>query len=228
MHRARPTVLVLLTTAAVGAVAAVTGLVGNPPSLASPPVVAPTPVATEQAADVAPGLTDAPPPVEGAGDDAATEAGGGAATEADGGVVDGTTVFDDVPAVTNLDPDLLHALRVAADDAAGDGVTIYVNSGWRSAAYQDRLLRDAVVQYGSAAEASRWVATAQTSAHVTGDAIDVGRTSATSWLAEHGARFGLCQVYANEPWHYELRPDAVDHGCPATYADPTHDPRMAR
>ena len=38
--------------------------------------------------------------------------------------------------------------------------------------------------------------------------------------------YGLCQIYGNEPWHFELRPDAVDHGCPPTYADPTHDPRM--
>jgi hypothetical protein len=37
---------------------------------------------------------------------------------------------------------------------------------------------------------------------------------------------GLCQIYGNEPWHYELRPDAIDHACPAMYADPTHDPRM--
>jgi hypothetical protein len=27
-------------------------------------------------------------------------------------------------------------------------------------------------------------------------------------------------------WHYELLPDAIDDGCPAMYADPTHDPRM--
>ena len=42
----------------------------------------------------------------------------------------------------------------------------------------------------------------------------------------HGAEYGLCQIYGNEPWHFELRPDAIGHGCPATYADPTHDPRM--
>ena len=43
-----------------------------------------------------------------------------------------------------------------------------------------------------------------------------------------GARagYGLCQTYRNEPWHYELRPDAVNRGCPRMYADPTHDPRM--
>jgi hypothetical protein len=38
----------------------------------------------------------------------------------------------------------------------------------------------------------------------------------------------LCQIYRNEPWHYELRPVAIEHGCPAMYADPTHDPRMQR
>ncbi len=34
------------------------------------------------------------------------------------------------------------------------------------------------------------------------------------------------QIYSNEPWHYELRPEAIDHGCPPMYADPTQDPRM--
>ena len=47
-------------------------------------------------------------------------------------------------------------------------------------------------------------------------------------LDRFGARFGLCRRYANEPWHFELRPRAVDHGCPDTYADPTHDPRLQR
>ena len=48
------------------------------------------------------------------------------------------------------------------------------------------------------------------------------------WLSEHGAAYGLCQIYDNEPWHYELRPEAVEYGCPATYADPTQNPRMQR
>jgi hypothetical protein len=60
------------------------------------------------------------------------------------------------------------------------------------------------------------------------DAVDIGPSGAAAWLSEHGAAFGLCQVYGNEPWHYELRPEAIDHGCPAVYADPTHDPRMQR
>jgi D-alanyl-D-alanine carboxypeptidase len=147
--------------------------------------------------------------------------------EADGVVPDGTTVFDDeVPGVANLDPDLLGALRQAATDAADDGVEFFVDSGWRSPEYQDQLLREAISEYGSEAEAARWVATAETSPHVSGDAVDIGHSDATAWLSEHGAEFGLCQIYSNEPWHYELRPEASNHRCPPMYADPTHDPRM--
>jgi D-alanyl-D-alanine carboxypeptidase len=149
--------------------------------------------------------------------------------EADGVVPDGVTVFDDaIPAVANLDPDLLEALRRAAAGAAPEGITFYVNSGWRSPAYQDQLLRAAVSKYGSQDAAARWVATATTSPHVSGDAVDIGHSDATAWLSEQGAEYGLCQIYRNEPWHYELRPRAVAHGCAPMYANPTQDPRMQR
>jgi D-alanyl-D-alanine carboxypeptidase len=151
----------------------------------------------------------------------------GALGEAGGAVPDGTTAFDDeVPGVANLRPTLLRALRRAATDAAADGVEIVVNSGWRSLAYEDQLRREAVARYGSEAEAARWVATGTTSPHVSGDAVDIGPAHATPWLSAHGAAYGLCQIYGNEPWHYELRPDALAHGCPRMYADPTQDPRM--
>jgi zinc D-Ala-D-Ala carboxypeptidase len=151
----------------------------------------------------------------------------GALVEADGFVSDGASVFDDeTPAVANLDPSLLKALRQAATDAAKDGVEFRVTSGWRSAEYQEQLVRKAVSEYGSEGEAARWVATANKSTHVSGDAVDIGHVDATAWLSEHGARYGLCQIYRNEPWHYELRPEAIRRGCPPMYADPTHDPRM--
>jgi len=150
----------------------------------------------------------------------------GAFGEADGAVPDGTTIFDGgIPGVANLDPALLGALRRAATDAAADGVELYVDSGWRSPEYQAHLLQQAVLKYGSEERAARWVATPGTSAHVSGAAVDIGRSDATAWLSEHGAPYGLCQIYGNEPWHYELRRDAIDHGCPRMYADPTHDPR---
>ncbi|MFW6689830.1 M15 family metallopeptidase [Streptomyces sp. MAR4 CNX-425] len=152
---------------------------------------------------------------------------GGPVGEADGVVRDGTTVFDDsVPAVAELDAELLDALRRAATDASAHGVDFRVNSGWRSPAYQEQLLREAVGKYGSAEEAARWVATPETSPHVSGDAVDIGGTDATAWLSGHGAAYGLCQVYENEPWHYELRPEAVAGRCPPLYTDPAEDPRM--
>lgn len=144
-----------------------------------------------------------------------------------GRVADGATVFDDEePAVANLDAELLAALRHAASQAAGDGIEFIVNSGWRSPEYQDQLFHEAVSEYGSREAAVRWVATPATSPHVSGDAVDIGDEDATAWLFERGAEYGLCQIYDNEPWHYELRPEAIEHGCPATYADPSQDPRM--
>jgi D-alanyl-D-alanine carboxypeptidase len=137
------------------------------------------------------------------------------------------TVFDDeYPGVANLAPDLLLALREAATDAADDGIEFQFSSGWRSPEYQEQLLREAVSEYGSEEEASRWVASANTSAHVSGGAVDIGPFDAMAWLSEHGARYALCQIYRNEPWHYELRPEAVSRRCPRMYADSTHDRRM--
>jgi zinc D-Ala-D-Ala carboxypeptidase len=108
------------------------------------------------------------------------------------------------PTVGNLDPDLLDALQAAASGARDDGVTMAVTSGWRSRAHQQRLFAEAVSKYGSEEEASRWVSTPDTSAHVTGDAVDIRPTAAADWLRQHGADYGLCQVFANEIWHYEL------------------------
>ena len=149
---------------------------------------------------------------------------GGRFGESDGLLPAGATIHqDELPGIAHLDPELLDALRRAEADG---GVGFSVNSGWRSPAYQEELLRQAVDDHGSEEEAARWVATAETSAHVSGDAVDVGPTDAADWLSRHGAGHGLCQVYRNEPWHFELRPEAVDDGCPRMYADPTEDPRM--
>ena len=148
-------------------------------------------------------------------------------TADDGILPDGATVFDvRYPGIANLNADLLRALRNAAKKAAAEDIEIQVKSGWRSATYQNELLREAISQYGSEEEAARWVATADTSPHVSGDAVDVEPATAAAWLKKQGAQYGLCQIYRNEPWHYELRPAAIKGGCPRMYADPTHDPRM--
>ena len=151
----------------------------------------------------------------------------GVVTEDDGALPDGVTVFDgEYPGVANLDPALLQALREAATDAADDAIEIQVNSGWRSREYQEQLRREAVSEYGSEEEAARWVATANTSAHLTGDAVDIGPFHAAAWLSEHGAHYGLCQIYPNESWHYELRPEATNSGCPLSRGRPGRVPGM--
>jgi LAS superfamily LD-carboxypeptidase LdcB len=128
------------------------------------------------------------------------------------------------PAVARLDGGLLRAVQGAGRDAANDGVDLLVTSGWRSPEYQKRLLTEAVAEYGSIAEARRYVATPETSAHVTGRAVDIGPPEANSWLSRNGARYGLCQRYANEPWHFELL--TVPGGdCPAFLPDAGAVPR---
>ena len=111
---------------------------------------------------------------------------------------------NDVPAIAKLDPALREAMQAAATAALADGYDFVVTSGWRSERYQQALFDEAVLEYGSVEEAGRLVATSTTSAHVTGDAVDIGFTDANSWLSQHGADYGLCQIYANEMWHFEL------------------------
>jgi len=157
----------------------------------------------------------------------ASRAVGRSVTLDDGVLPKGVTVLDDeYPGVARLEHDLRRALRAATADAAADGIELDINSGWRSPGYQDALLRDAVAEYGSLDEAARWVATADTSPHVSGAAVDIGSAAAVAWLAVHGAAYDLCQIYRNEPWHYELRTGAFDRDCPPMYADPTQDPRL--
>ncbi|MWV48086.1 peptidase M15B and M15C [Rathayibacter sp. VKM Ac-2803] len=128
-------------------------------------------------------------------------------TADDGVIADGepVSILDgDLPAIAGLDPALRSAVEAASDAAGADGVEMVVTSGWRSADYQRALLDDAVHEYGGYEEARRWVSTPELSAHVTGDAVDIGDTDANSWLSQHGADHGLCQTYGNEMWHFEL------------------------
>jgi len=217
--------------AAIGAVAAVGYSVAPPPSAAVPSPAPPAPsVAAAGTEPARIGQRGAPGELGGVAPAVAPtlpRERPGTPGRADGVLPAGATVFDSrLPGVTRLEPDLLRALRRAATDAEVDGVTFTVDSGWRSRSYQEQLFREAVSQYGSAASAARWVAVPGTSTHESGTAVDLGPSAATAWLSRHGATYGLCQIYRNEPWHVELRPDAVDRGCPPMYADPTDDPRM--
>ncbi|OAN41590.1 M15 family metallopeptidase [Mycolicibacterium iranicum] len=142
---------------------------------------------------------------------------GAAAVDTTGGwLPDGTMLspFDTAnPILSQLDPNLLTAVQNAARAAESAGVQLMVTSGWRSKGFQQRLFDDAVVSYGSIEKAAEFVATPETSKHVLGQAIDIGPVAADQWLIANGRQFGLCQIYANEIWHFELAVDAQGN-CP--------------
>jgi D-alanyl-D-alanine carboxypeptidase len=123
-------------------------------------------------------------------------------------------------AITGLDRRLLRAVREAATKAKADGVDLFITSGWRSTGYQRRLFDQAVTRYGSREEAERYVLSPEKSSHVLGRAVDIGPTDAADWVGRRGAAFGLCQIYANEMWHFELatRPGGT---CPPQLPDAT-------
>ena len=147
---------------------------------------------------------------------------GPAATDTIGGYIpDNQTVtpFDvKNPVVGWLDPPLLAAIQTAARSAASDGVDLEITSGWRTRGFQQRLFDDAVRTYGSVQAAQQFVASPDASRHVVGQAVDVGPADADNWLISNGSRFGLCQIYANEIWHFELATDQ-DGSCPPLRAN---------
>ncbi|MGW1407553.1 M15 family metallopeptidase [Streptomyces sp. NPDC002403] len=142
------------------------------------------------------------PDAVGSGTRAAAPEGTGGGDRPDGREL---TPFDTgYPAVARLDERLLKAVQKAARDAREDGIEFRVTSGWRSKAHQQRLLDEGIEKYGSAEKARQFVNTPQKSTHVSGKAVDIGPTDADDWLIRHGSDYGLCQVYSNEMWHFEL------------------------
>ena len=142
---------------------------------------------------------------------------GQAATDTySGWIPDGQTLspFDvSNPALAQLDPRLLNAVQDAARAATAQGVDLRITSGWRSKGFQQRLFDDAVGKYGSVDVARQFVASPDVSKHVVGQAVDVAPIDADKWLIGNGAQLGLCQIYANEVWHFELAVDQQGN-CP--------------
>lgn len=130
------------------------------------------------------------------------------------------TLSDDVPAITNLDPELRAALDAAALAAQERDVELSFTDGWRSSDYQQYLFDAAIQKYGSEEEARRWVKPADESEHVFGRAVDVATADAMDWLNRFGAEFGLCQIYVNEAWHFEYVPGVTEE-CPPQLLDST-------
>ena len=136
---------------------------------------------------------------------------GTAATDTfSGWLPDGVTLspFDESnPILAQLDPLLLKAVQDAARSAEAEGIKMRITSGWRTKGFQQRLFDMGVVQYGGVDAAKQFVAAPEASKHVVGEAVDISPVDADKWLIRNGSRFGLCQIFANEIWHFELAVD---------------------
>jgi hypothetical protein len=91
-------------------------------------------------------------------------------------------------------PDVAAALDRMAAAAAAAGLTLVVNSGFRSDAEQAALF--------AAHPDPRWVAPPGHSLHRCATELDLGPPEAYRWLAASARRFGFVQRYSWEAWHY--------------------------
>jgi transglycosylase-like protein with SLT domain/D-alanyl-D-alanine carboxypeptidase-like protein/putative Flp pilus-assembly TadE/G-like protein len=91
-------------------------------------------------------------------------------------------------------PDVAAAFDRMAAAAAQAGLSLIVNSAFRSDAEQAALF--------AAHPDPRWVAPPGHSLHRCATELDLGPESAYGWLAEHAAEFDFAQRYSWEPWHY--------------------------
>ncbi|MGI8597080.1 MAG: transglycosylase SLT domain-containing protein [Thermoleophilaceae bacterium] len=91
-------------------------------------------------------------------------------------------------------PDVAQAFDRMAAAARADGITLGVNSAFRSDAEQRRLF--------AANPNPRWVAPPGTSLHRYATELDLGPPAAYGWLKHNYRRFGFIHRYAWEPWHY--------------------------
>jgi len=91
-------------------------------------------------------------------------------------------------------PDVAAAFDRMAAAAAGAGLTLVVNSGFRSDAEQAALF--------AAHPDPRWVAPPGHSLHRCATELDLGPPKAYGWLAASARRFGFVQRYSWEAWHY--------------------------
>jgi hypothetical protein len=98
-------------------------------------------------------------------------------------------------------PDVAAAFDRMAAAASSAGLTLVVNSGFRSDAEQAALF--------AAHPDPTWVAPPGHSLHRCATELDLGPESAYGWLAANATRFGFVQRYSWEAWHYGFdRPPA--------------------
>lgn len=91
-------------------------------------------------------------------------------------------------------PDVGAAFDRMAAAAGQEGLTLIVNSAFRSDAEQAALF--------AAHPDPTWVAPPGHSLHRCATELDLGPEAAYGWLAVHAGRFGFVQRYSWEAWHY--------------------------
>jgi hypothetical protein len=121
----------------------------------------------------------------------AGEAGGSMPATASGGGYSGPLVYR---TGEGMRPDVAAAFDRMAAAASSAGLTLVVNSGFRSDVEQAALF--------AAHPDPRWVAPPGHSLHRCATELDLGPESAYSWLAANASRFGFVQRYSWEAWHY--------------------------
>ena len=105
-----------------------------------------------------------------------------------------------------INQQLMYRFKAAQAAAKQDGQALFIASGFRTLSLQETLFAQATKKYGTALEASKWVAPPLISHHPWGMAIDVNYPNepvGAGWLEVHGYKFGLCRVFDNEWWHFE-------------------------
>jgi hypothetical protein len=110
-------------------------------------------------------------------------------------------------------PDVALAFDRMDAAARADGISLVINSGFRSDAEQAVLW--------NRHPDPKWVARPGTSLHRNATELDLGPPSAQAWLAANANRFHFLQRYSWEPWHFGfvLNPQSR----PAASADETGD-----
>lgn len=119
-------------------------------------------------------------------------------------------------------PSTRDALVKMADAARADGVKLLVDSGFRSAAFQRRIIKRRLAEGKKFEEIVRFVAPPGYSEHETGRAVDFvpseasfAKTDTYRWLKKHAGEFGFVETYPekdneNAPWessHWCFHPE---------------------
>lgn len=114
-------------------------------------------------------------------------------------------------------PATRRAFLAMAAAARKDGIRLIVDSGYRSVAYQRRLIARRLAEGKSFAAITKFVAPPGYSQHHTGRAVDLipsdpsfAKSKTYAWLSEHAASFGFRESYPRdfagglhwESWHW--------------------------